>query len=128
MGKIRWTLLSILAAILLGSCQTTGNQSAEMQAYCPTQSDWPTGVSKPKVIKSEPPAGYLRGHPPVLRACLAVRIDEAGNVTDAQVIRTDTSDFGSACAVALMRWKFEPAKKDSTPVAVTYHLFMRSVG
>ena len=108
--------------------QTTDGQSFEMRPYCPSAPEWPSDVTKPKVVKRELPSVYVRGNPYVLRACLAVRIDEVGNATDVQVDRADTQHFGSLCADALMRWKFEPAKRDSTPVEVTYHLFIKSVG
>ncbi|HEY9420657.1 MAG TPA: TonB family protein, partial [Thermoanaerobaculia bacterium] len=62
-----------------------------------------------------------------VRACLSVRVDEAGNVTDAQVVRADTPEFASACVDALKGWRFEPAKRGSTPVAVTFRLSMSSM-
>ena len=118
-------VLSILVAVLLGNCQTAARQEAERQAYCLNELAWSSDLSRPKIIKSEPPTGYRYGGG-VLRACLAVQIDEAGNVTGVEVIRTDSSDFGSACAAALRRWHFEPARRGSTPVAVTYRIFMVS--
>lgn len=113
-------LLSILAVGLLSGCQTTGGAKGEVQAYCPKWPEWPSDLSKPKIVKSAPCSG--QGY-----ACLAAQIDEAGNVTDVQVVRTDSADYGLACAAVLKRWHFEPARRGSTPVAVTYFLFVRGV-
>jgi TonB family protein len=118
-------MLSILVAVLLGNCQTAARQEVERQAYCLNTLEWPSDISRTKIVKSEPPTGYQYGG--VLRACLTVQIDESGNVTGVEVIRTDSSDFGSACVAALRRWHFESARRGSTPIAVTYHIFMRSM-
>jgi len=122
---MKWMLLSISMGVLLSGCATTASGKNEFKAYCPDAPEWPSDVTKPKVVKQEaPPAASRYG---TTRACLAVQIDEAGNVTDVQVVRTDSQDFGSASAAAVKRWHFEPARRGSTPVAVTYHLIMNSM-
>lgn len=126
---MKWMLLSILLAVLLSACATTAGEKAGLQAYCPDAPEWPSDLTKPKLIKHEaPPPASRYG---ITRACLAVQIDEAGNVAGVQVVRADSPDFGSASADAVRRWQFEPARRGSTPVAVTYHLSVeseRSVG
>lgn len=118
-------LLSMLAAGLLCSCQTTGSPKPEEQTYCPEWPELPSDVSKPKIIKSEPCVrhGMSGGF-----ACFSAQIDENGNVKDVHVDRSDPLDFGLACADVLRRWRFEPARRGSTPVAVAYHLFVKVEG
>jgi TonB family protein len=106
--------------------QTTGGQGVETRPDCSSAPEGASDWIKPKVVHSELPSVYVRGNPRVLRACLTARIDETGKVTDVQVIHADSSYFGSACAEALMRWKFEPAKRGSMPIAVTYPISMNS--
>jgi len=105
-----------------------GGEISDRPADCVNEVEWPSDLSIPNVIKSVPPSGYLRGHSYYLHACLTAQIDESGDVTDVQVVRADNPDFGAACAAALKNWKFEPAKRGSTPVAVSYQIFMSSGG
>lgn len=45
-------------------------------------------------------------------------IDEKGNVTDPQVERTTHEAFVPPALEALRKWKFKPATKQGTPVAL----------
>lgn len=49
---------------------------------------------------------------------LEVRIDEFGNVRDARVIRGLPMGLDQAAIDAVMRWKYQPATRDGTPVEV----------
>lgn len=118
-------LLSILVAALLSGCVTTDKGKTNLQTYCPEVPEWPSDLTKPKAVKHEaPPPADRYG---VTRACLAVQIDEAGNVTGVQVVHADSPDYGSTFAGAVRRWQFEPARRGSTPVAVTFHVAVESV-
>lgn len=121
---MKWMLLSILMGALLGGCVTAAGGKADLNAYCPDAPEWPSDLTKPKVVKYEAPAPADRYG--VTRACFAVQIDEAGNVTGVQAVRADSEDFAATSATAVRRWQFEPARRGSTPVAVTYLISVKS--
>lgn len=120
---MKWMLLPIVVVILLSGCATSANEKSDLQSYCPAP-EWPSDLTKPKKLSGmNPPPANRFG---VTRACLEVQIDEAGKVTGVEVIRADSPDFGSASATVLRQWQFEPARRGSTPVAVTYHVTVKS--
>lgn len=121
---MKWMLLWILIAVLLSGCVTTADGKADLQAYCPFVPEWPSDLTKPRLVKHEaPPPANRYG---VTRACFAVQIDEAGHVTEVRLVRTDSPEFASAAAPAVRRWQFEPARRGTTPVAVTYPVWVKS--
>jgi len=101
---MKWMLLSILVVAPLSGGATTAKsqEKGDLQTYCPVP-EWPSDLTKPKVVKYEaPPPAEQYG---VTRACLTVQIDEAGNVTEVQVVRSDSPDFGSSSAAAVRQWQ-----------------------
>lgn len=49
-------------------------------------------------------------------------IDEKGNVTEPEVIKTSNAAFSQPAVDALKKWRFKPAKKDGTPVAIRVNI------
>ena len=49
-------------------------------------------------------------------------IDEKGNVTEPKVIKASNEAFSEPALEALRKWKFKPAKKDGTPVAIRVNI------
>ncbi len=45
-------------------------------------------------------------------AVLRFVVDSHGEVTDVEIVRTDTAEFGRAAAEAMLRWKFKPGMKN----------------
>ena len=45
-------------------------------------------------------------------------IDTSGNVTEPTVVKTSNEAFSAPALEALSKWKFKPAKKGGTPVAI----------
>jgi len=49
-----------------------------------------------------------------------------GSVADIKLLKRSTPEFDDYAVAALRQWKFEPATKDGTPVAVRLETEMRS--
>ena len=45
-------------------------------------------------------------------------IDEKGNVTEPKVVKTTNEAFSQPALDAVLKWKFKPAKKGGTPIAL----------
>ncbi|HTO02750.1 MAG TPA: energy transducer TonB [Opitutus sp.] len=45
-------------------------------------------------------------------------IDEQGNVSEADVVKSSDRTFDKFATEALKKWKFKPARQDGTPVAM----------
>lgn len=45
-------------------------------------------------------------------AVLRFVVDSHGEVTDVEIVRADTAEFGKAAADAMLRWKFKPGMKN----------------
>lgn len=49
-------------------------------------------------------------------------IDEKGNVSEPKVIKASNDAFSEPAMEALKKWKFKPAKKDGTAVAIRVNI------
>lgn len=49
-------------------------------------------------------------------------IDEKGNVTEPKVVKASNDAFSEPAVEALAKWKFKPAKKDGSAVAVRVNI------
>ncbi len=47
-----------------------------------------------------------------------VTIDEQGNVSEADVVKSSNESFDKFATAALKKWKFKPGKQDGAPVAM----------
>lgn len=45
-------------------------------------------------------------------------IDEKGDVTETEVVKSSNAAFDEPAVAALKKWKFKPAKQDGNPVAI----------
>jgi len=45
-------------------------------------------------------------------------IDEQGNVTEPEVLKSSNAAFDKPAVDAVKKWRFKPAKQDGTPVAI----------
>ena len=78
----------------------------------------PEGAIHPK------PLAPMRIRPPVRQtysayACVAVTIDEAGVVTDARVVETDSKEFGEYFLNLVKHTVFSPATLNGKPFTTT---------
>ncbi len=49
---------------------------------------------------------------------MSITVDEKGNVSNPVVKKSTRPEFEQPAIDAILKWKFEPAKKDGKPVAV----------
>lgn len=49
-------------------------------------------------------------------------IDEKGNVTEPKVVKASNDAFTEPAVEALRKWKFKPAKKDGTAIAIRVNI------
>jgi TonB family protein len=76
------------------------------------------GVTLPRVVKEvQPPAGDIEGT--VMLDCV---VREDGTVSDIQVSTSPDTRLNQSAIDTLGQWRFEPGKKDGTPVAVSIHV------
>lgn len=54
-------------------------------------------------------------------------IDEQGNVTETTVLKSSNEVFDKFAVEALKKWKFKPARRDGTPVAIQVTIPMKFV-
>jgi protein TonB len=47
-----------------------------------------------------------------------VTIDEQGNVSEADVVKSSNEGFDRFATAALKKWKFKPGKQDGSPIAM----------
>lgn len=78
------------------------------------------GIEAPVPVRMVPPK-----FPPEMRregtggvVTVKCTIDEKGNVTDPVVEKASNQAFVQPALDALRKWKFKPAKKDGSPVAL----------
>jgi TonB family protein len=76
--------------------------------------DMPQGVERPHVTRSEFPHGKPAGHGTV---ALTFMIDERGEPKDLSVDKSD-SKLEQEIIAAVKKWRFKPATKNGTPIAV----------
>lgn len=63
----------------------------------------------PAALKAEGVSGMVT---------MSILVDEKGNVQNPVVKKSTRPEFEQPAIEAVMKWKFEPAKKDGQPVAV----------
>lgn len=116
----------VFAAMALGGCQT----APENGAFAGTS----RGPGSVRLEYVRTPCDtlpyYLSGEAPLYpssqqgkhgQAVLEFTIDEAGRTQDVRLISEIGQFFGSHAAVAVRRWRFDPALKDGKPIAVAVH-------
>lgn len=98
------SLIFMLAALALGSVPAMAEE----------------GLEAPVPVRMVPPK-----FPPEMRregtggvVTVKCTIDEKGNVTDPTVEKASNDAFVAPALEALRKWKFKPAKKAGTPVAL----------
>ncbi len=73
-------------------------------------------TTPPKPLHRENPRaprlGYDRGF-----ACALATVTATGAVEDVVIVATSNQEFAKAFSAALVRWTFEPATKNGTPVS-----------
>lgn len=97
------SLIVLLAALALGSLSA---RAEEMEAPVPVRMVPP---KYPVEMRKEGTSGV------VTITCV---IDEKGNVTEPTVEKATNDAFRQPALDALRKWKFKPAKKGGTPVAL----------
>jgi TonB family protein len=114
------TIRLVLLSICLAACATTG-APAEPIAKCARLTPFPEGVERPRSLHapqpSPPRVGSISGY-----ACVEVTIDTEGRVLDPQLLGTNNPEFAANLVRVVGDWRFEPATRDGTPVAVRYNL------
>ncbi len=98
------TMIVLLAALALGSLPAMADDALEAPV--------PVRMVPPKYpleMRKEGTGGV------VTVSCV---IDEKGNVTEPSVEKATNDAFKAPALEALKKWKFKPAKKGGTPVAL----------
>ncbi|MBA4136218.1 MAG: hypothetical protein C0518_02745 [Opitutus sp.] len=98
------SLIVLLAALVLGSLP--GRADDSMEAPVPVRMVPP---KYPPEMRREGTGGV------VTITCI---IDEKGNVTEPTVEKASNDAFKQPALDALRKWKFKPAKKGGTPIAL----------
>ena len=81
-------------------------------------------IVPPRAIESPAPdwsrlaGGELRGS----RGAYELRIDEAGQVTEVNVVKSADPASDTLVIETLRRWRFEPATRGGTPIAVRWQV------
>ena len=109
---------ALLSLILLGSASLAFSASPANPAFderpVPQKAPAPNYPAKLK-------AAQIEG-----TVLLKISIDENGNVTKAEVLKsTDTRFEKSATDTVAQLWKFQPAKKDGQPVSCVVNMPLR---
>lgn len=81
-------------------------------------------IEPPVAIESPSPdwGGMPGGKAPGPGGTYELRIDETGAVTDVRVLRAGHPGTDMVMLKAIRRWRFEPAKRDGTPIPVRWQV------
>lgn len=91
----------------------------------------PFTAGPPTSAKYDTPARFVSGDAPVYPATklrnavngscvIRFTITEEGTTGDFVVVRSDDEYFAGHAVLAMKKWRFQPARKDGKPVAVTF--------
>ncbi len=82
------------------------------------------GMEPPVPVRTVPPVfpDEMRRAGNAGLVTVSCLIDEKGNVTEPKVVKASNDAFSQPALEALKKWKFKPAKKDGTVVAIRVNI------
>lgn len=111
--------LVLLAAAAIATACATGPNARELAAQCNAkyQEASPPGVTPAKPTSAlRPSVGALRDYP-ASYACVAVSVNERGQVTDAKLLETNTPEMGDYFLKLTSQAKYMPGSLNGKPIA-----------
>lgn len=104
--------------VILSAAACVFGQQAQPQAQAAEQVySVGNGVSAPRVVKQVAPEHPSRGFKITGTVSIGLVVTSSGEPNDVHVVRSLEKDVDQAAVEAVQKWRFEPAKKDGTPVA-----------
>ncbi len=77
-----------------------------------------------RTIAPEVPESFARAGNPGL-VTVSFTVDDKGNVQDATILKSSHSELEEPALKAIRKWRFKPARKDGTAVAMQVALPMK---
>jgi periplasmic protein TonB len=116
-------LLAVLAIALAAQAQQTG-------APPPAASDEEVfqvgqGVTAPKVLRQVQPEHPAKGFRISGVVLIGMVVSSTGEPKEVHVVKSLDKDIDQSAVDAVMKWRFDPAKKDGKPVAVRVSVEIR---
>src|SRR5882672_576161 len=111
--------LLLLAAAAIATACAIGPNARELAAQCNAryQETSPPGIAPAKPIPAlRPSVGALRDYPGSY-ACVAVFVNEHGQVTDAKLLETNTPQMGDYFLKLTSQAKYMPGSLNGNPIA-----------
>ena len=109
--------LVLLAAAMVAAC-ATGPNARDLAAQCNAKyQETPPGVTPAKPSSAlRPSIGALRDYPSSY-ACVAVYVNERGQVTDAKLLENNTQAMGEYFLNLTSQAKYTPGSLNGNPIA-----------
>lgn len=109
-----------LALMALVGCASAPPSVSEIQSRCVSDPEWPSDLARPEALYAPQPEPLrVNG---TLVVCVELQIDETGRVSEVTVLETNSKAFAGRSAETLKTWRFEPARRGTTPVTVPYRV------
>ena len=118
-------------ALVVGSLVTACGQPWDQANVRAGREMAPFIAGPPTSPKYDTPARFVSGDAPIYPATklynrvkgscvIRFTITEEGTTSDFVVVKSDDEYFAGHAVLAMKKWRFEPARKEGKPVAVTF--------